>query len=165
MYASEDVVSLSGSFGSFIALGADVTEVERLGPDRLEPALAEDQRVSSTWYYFSSQGIRVRVCDDDHLVGTVNAINAPATRKYVTEANIRIGDNLDRTKSLYGEALQPLPESNGNIWFIQQEAGDNQITFGFRQDGTMVWVALGALRENGWTCGKPVIHAKQEHRD
>lgn len=156
LYAGDDVITLAGRFGSFISLGADLAEVERLGPDRVEAAVAEDQRVSSNWYYFSSRGIRVRICDDDHLVATVNAIDTPATHGYVTETGIRVGDSLERTKSVYGENLQALNESNGNIWFVQQAKGDNQITFGFRPDGTMAWVALGALRENGWTCGEPV---------
>lgn len=76
-----------------------------------------------------------------------------ATRQYVTEAGARIGDNLEQTAAAYGKALQMLPETGGTIWFVDAEENDNRVTFGFNAGSEMTWFALGALRENGWTCG------------
>lgn len=153
LQASDETISLDGQFGEFIRLGATADEVRALGPDRVEPSVAEEQRVASTWHYFDSRAIRVRVCDDDQRVGAVNAGAAPATRKYVTEAGARIGDNLERVRAVYGERLEAMPETEDTIWSVSEEESGNMLTFGFSTEGVMRWVALGATRENGWTCG------------
>ena len=41
---SDEVISLDGSFGSFISLGASREAVTALGPDRVEEAVTEDER-------------------------------------------------------------------------------------------------------------------------
>lgn len=46
-----------------------------------------------------------------------------------------------------------MPQTDGTIWFVDDEGGTNRLTFGFTTEGEMTWVALGRLRENGWTCG------------
>jgi hypothetical protein len=155
LYAGDEIITLTGDFGTFIKLGASLEEVRALGPDRVEPAVAETQRVASSWHYFSSRGIRVRVCDDDQRVAAINARVAPVTQKYLTEAGIRVGESLDRVKQVYGERLELLPETAGAIWFVDEAGGNNQLTFGFTAEGRMRWIALGVLRENGWTCGVP----------
>ena len=152
-YADDEIISLNGRFGTFIYLGATVDEVNALGPDRVEAAVTEDERIGSHWHYFSSRGIRVRVCADNERVETVNAGATAASRKYVTETGARVGDNLDTVGSAYGDRLQPMPETEGTIWFVDSERNNNRITFGFNSNGEMRWIALGALRENGWTCG------------
>lgn len=152
--AADETISFDGSFGSFIDLGATADEVSERGPDKVEAAMTEDERISSHWYYFSGRGIRVRVCEDNKQVETVNAGATAATRKYVTEAGLRIGDNLDKTSAAYGDRLQLMPETDGTIWFVDSERNNNRITFGFSKSGEMRWVALGTLRENGWTCGQ-----------
>lgn len=157
LHAGDEIISFEGNFGSFIQLGASAAEVQALGPDRVEPAVAEDQRVASTWHYFSSRGIRVRVCNDDQRVATINAGVAPVTHKYLTEAGLRLGDDLDRTRQTYGDRLELLPGTEGAVWFVDAEAGNNQLTFGFSTEGSMRWAALGTLRENGWTCGIKVV--------
>ncbi|MDX1401987.1 MAG: hypothetical protein R3245_08700 [Kiloniellales bacterium] len=151
---ADETITLRGQFGSFITLGATADEVEMLGPDRVEPATPEDERTVSTWHYFTDRGIRVRVCEDDQRVATVNAGVIPVTEKYVTEAGVRIGDSLKKTTQAYGDRLQLMPESGGTIWFVDHERNNNRITFGFNKGGSMNWIALGALRENGWTCGR-----------
>lgn len=150
---ADEVVTLDGSFGSFIALGATAEDVRALGPDRVEPVAEDDHRAASAWHYFSSRGVRVRVCSDDQRVGAINAGVTPATRHYVTEAGVRIGDNLEQTATAYRDALQVMPETEATIWFVDDEDSHNRLTFGFNGEGEMTWVALGALRENGWTCG------------
>jgi len=152
--ASQETITLGGNFGSFIELGATLEEVNALGPDRVEAAASEDERIRSNWYYFSSRGIRVRVCADNERVETVNASVTSITRKYATEAGVRIGDNLSTTKAAYGERLEVMPETENTIWFVHDDSTDHRITFGFGPSGGMRWVALGALRENGWTCGQ-----------
>jgi len=154
--AADETISLDGNFGSFIALGATVDEVSSRGPDRVEAAMTEDKRIGSHWHYFSSRGIRVRVCEDNKQVETVNAGATAATAMYVTEAGVRIGDNLEKAGAVYGDRLQLMPETEGTIWFVDSERISNRITFGFSTGGEMRWVALGALRENGWTCGVKV---------
>ncbi len=152
--ADEKTISLNGSFGEFINLGATAEEVRALGPDRVESEPADGNRVASAWHYFNSRGVRVRVCEDDQRVGTVNGAVTPATQQYVTEAGVRIGDNLEQTAAGYGKALQMMPETEGTIWFVDAEENDNRVTFGFNAEGEMTWFALGALRGNGWTCGR-----------
>lgn len=49
-----------------------------------------------------------------------------------------------------------MPETEGTIWFVDAEENDNRVTFGFNAEGEMSWFALGALHENGWTCGLKV---------
>lgn len=153
LWGADEIVSFDGSFGSFISLGATEADVQALGPDRVETAVTEEERTHSSWHYFSGQGIRVRVCADNRRVETVNAGATAATRKYVTEAGVRIGDNLEATASAYGDRLQLMPETEGTIWFVDHEKSSNRLTFGFSSAGEMRWVALGELRENGWTCG------------
>ena len=153
VYASDEIISLDGQFGSFISLGATADDVRAVGPDRVEAAVTEDERISSHWHYFSGRGIRVRVCEDNKQVETINAGATAATSEYVTEAGVRIGDNLDKTAAAYGDRLQLMPETDGTIWFVEHESNNNRLTFGFSSGGEMRWVALGALRENGWTCG------------
>lgn len=153
VYAADQIVSLDGQFGSFISLGATADDVRALGPDRVEAAVTEDERISSHWHYLSGRGIRLRVCEDNRQVETVNAAATAATSEYVTEAGVRIGDNLETTAKAYGEHLQLMPETDGTIWFVDHESNNNRLTFGFSSNGEMRWVALGALRENGWTCG------------
>lgn len=152
--ASDEVITLSGNFGSFIQLGATVEEVTELTPSRVEPSVPEDERVTSFWYYFDAHAIRVRVCSDDQSVGAINAGATPVTSKYVTEAGVRIGDDLGAVSEAYGDRLQLMPESEGTIWFVDDVRSRNRLTFGFAESGSMRWVALGALRTNGWTCGK-----------
>lgn len=152
-HAADKLITLNGNFGSFIALGDTAEEVRALGPDRIETEAADGNRVASSWQYFSSRAIRVRVCDDDQRVGAINAAATPATHQYATEAGVRIGDNLKRTAAAYGDELQMMPETEGTIWFVDAEENYNRLTFGFNAEGGMTWVALGALRENGWTCG------------
>jgi hypothetical protein len=151
---ADEVVSIDGQFGSFISLGTTGDEMNALGPDRVESAAVEEQRTPSFWHYFTNRGIRVRTCADDGLVATVNAMVTPVTARYVTEAGVRIGDSLERVSAAYGDQLQPMPESEGTIWFINDDSTNNRLTFGFSSAGDMRWVALGALRENGWTCGR-----------
>lgn len=151
--AADELVSFNGQFGNFISLGATVDQVQALAPDRVEPAVTEDERISSHWYYYSGRGVRVRVCADNNQVETVNAGVSMATRKYVTEAGVRIGDELGQVIEAYGDRLQVMPETEGTIRFVDSERNNNRITFGFSENGQMRWVALGALRENGWTCG------------
>lgn len=151
--ADDKTISLSGNFGEFINLGATAEEVRALGPDRVEPEAADGNRVASAWHYFNNRGVRVRVCEDDQRVGAINAAVTPATQQYITEAGVRIGDNLEQTAEAYGNALQMMPETEGAIWFVDAEENDNRLTFGFNAEGEMTWVALGALRANGWTCG------------
>jgi len=153
LIAADEIISLDGDFGSFIALGATGDVVSSLGPDRVEAAITEDERIGSHWHYFSGRSIRVRVCEDNKQVETVNAGATPATSKYVTEAGVRIGDDLEKAGVAYGDQLQLMPETEGTIWFVDSERNSNRITFGFSKKGAMRWVALGALRENGWTCG------------
>jgi hypothetical protein len=153
LYAGDEIISLAGNFGSFIELGATVTEVRTLGSDRVEAAVTEPERVASKWHYFSSRGIRVRLCDDDQRVAAINAGVTQATRKYLTEAGLRLGDDLGKAIQIYGDQLAPLPETDDMVWFVREKGGNNQLTFGFSPGGNMRWVALGTLRENGWTCG------------
>jgi len=152
--ANDEVISLNGNFGSFISLGATVAEVDSLGPDRVQSATPEQERINSSWYYFTNRSIRVRVCSDDQRVATVNAGATQVTRKYVTETGLRIGDSLEQTRAAYGERLQLMPESDGAIWFVDDRSSKNRLTFGFSSEGRMRWVALGSLRVNGWTCGQ-----------
>ncbi len=154
LHADDEVISLSGDFGSFIQLGATEDEVVALGPDRIEVAAGQEQRVSSKWYYFNDHGIRVRVCDDDQRLGAVNAGATDATEAYVTEAGVRVGDSLKKTVAAYGDALELMPDTNGAIWFVHDHTMNHRLTFGFQPDGVMAWIALGALRANGWTCGR-----------
>lgn len=151
--SADETITLAGDFGSFISLGATADEVSSRAPDRVEAAMTEDERIGSHWHYFSGRGIRVRVCEDNKQVETVNAGATAATAKYVTEAGVRIGDNLEKAGAAYGDRLQLMPETEGTIWFVDSERNNNRITFGFNKNGEMRWVALGALRENGWTCG------------
>jgi hypothetical protein len=153
VHAADGVISLDGNFGSFISLGAAGDEMLALGPDRVEPAAVEEERIPSFWHYFTSRGIRVRTCADDGRVAAINARASSVTQKYLTEAGVRIGDILEKTAEVYGDRLQLMPETDGTIWFVNHESNNNRLTFGFSTAGEMRWVALGALRENGWTCG------------
>lgn len=154
VHAADETVLLSGSFGSFIDLGATLEEVQSMNPDRVDPQAADGNRVASSWHYFTNRGIRVRVCDDNQRVEAINAAVTPATRKYVTEAGVRIGANLQHVAEAYGNALELMPETEGTIWFVEDQDTDKRLTFGFTGEGKMTWVALGTLRENGWTCGR-----------
>lgn len=129
----------------FLAFLVNVTTAIAAG----EIVTPNGNRVASTWQYFSSRGIRVRVCGDDQRVGAVNAAVTPATRQYETEASVRIGDNLESVASAYGHRLALMPQTKGTIWFVDDNGSMNRLTFGFTAQGEMAWIALGALRENG----------------
>ena len=152
--AADQVVAMGGQFGSFVTLGDDLDKVNSLSPDRVEPQPADEHRVASAWHYFSSRGIRVRVCDDSHTVGAINATVTPATSAFVTEAGVRVGDPLAKVRAAYGERLEAPEGAGGRVQFVRDPEGRNQITFGFNSQGAMTWIALGALRANGWTCGR-----------
>jgi hypothetical protein len=115
VHAADEVISLDGNFGSFISLGAAGDEMLALGPDRVEPAAVEEERIPSFWHYFTSRGIRVRTCADDGRVAAINARASSVTQKYLTEAGVRIGDILEKTAEVYGDRLQLMPETDGTI--------------------------------------------------
>lgn len=154
--ADEDhVITLDGRFGSFATLGEPGERVRALGPDRIEKNEPDEYRKGSTWVYFLERGIRVRICDDHDRVGAVNAIVAPSTRRYATEAGVRIGDPLAEVREAYGDRLRPVLEVDAPVHVVEDESNGHLLTFGFDDEGAMTWIALGDPRANGYTCGHP----------
>jgi hypothetical protein len=152
--AQDETVTLGGDFGSFVSLGDARAMVQALSPDTVQPEPADENRVASEWIYFNNRGIRVRVCGDDGQVGTVNATVAPVTRRYVTETGVRVGDSLQAVEAAYGDRLEMQAGYEG-VRFVDDERSAHRISFGFDGEGRMRWIALGALRDNGYTCGLP----------